>query len=318
MTGATRATGSDRIEHAVGSQGRFSLRLPGGEVEVRGVDGETVRVVDRDGRALDERFQVDRTDGALSLSIRDGSLLGSIFGVRDRASAKLAIDVPRGATVTIETVSAEVEVVDHHGPAQYRTTSGEIALQHVSGPIEINSVSGDIDLDASGPVDLRAQTVSGDVELRAPALTRLELATTSGDVRVDARLVGPGPFSIHTVSGDAEVVGRTGLSIDAKTITGDLSTELPHRSESRPGRRSLVVGGGEASLNFQSVSGDLEVTRPRDELPETERLPGSAIQAPPATVDGGEEGRLAVLRALERGEISIDAAAARLAALDEA
>lgn len=340
----TSTTGSSTLEHAIGSHGRFTLRLPGGEVALQGVDGDTVRVSDRNQRSLEERFQIERTEGALSLAIRDGSLLSSVFGMRERASANLLVEVPRGASVTIETVSADVQVVDVHGAATYRTTSGEIALERVSGSIEITSVSGDVDLDASNAVDLRAQTVSGDVELRSPSFGRLELATTSGDMRVDARFAGAGPFSIQTVSGDAEVVGRSGLAIEAKTITGDLSSDLPHRSDSRPGRKSLIVGDGEVRIAFQSVSGDLEVTEPRDVLSaatgpvETVAPPAQAPSpatppappVPPAPVapaptaasdtsaaDPAEEGRLAILRALERGEISIDDAARQLGALEE-
>lgn len=331
-------TSADRVDHTIGSAGRFELRLPAGSIELSGVEGDVARVVDRNGRSLGERFRIEAGEGSLALSIRDGSMIDAIFSLRDKGTADLRVEVPRGASVTIETTSADLEANGLVGRTQVRTASGDLTFEGVAGRLDIGSVSGDVDLDGAGTLELRVRTVSGEVDLRAPAFSRLEISTTSGDIDIDGLLSGPGPFAIQTVSGDAEIVGRSGLTIDAKTVTGDLGTEMPHRAESRPGRKSLVVGRGETRLSFQSVSGDLEVTAPRVDLPvesvvaalspEPPAAPAApeppAPPAPPALADAAspaprvEDARMAILRALERGEIGVEEAGERLGSLEEA
>jgi hypothetical protein len=101
------------------------------------------------------------------------------------------------------------------------------------------------------------------------------------------------------------------------------------------GRRSLTVGDGAVELSFRSVSGDLRVVDPleargriRDAstgqamaapptppTPPVPSTPPTGLPAPETGVD--DDRRLEILRALERGEIDIDAARAQLALLDE-
>jgi DUF4097 and DUF4098 domain-containing protein YvlB len=188
---------------------------------------------------------------------------------------------------------------------------------------------------AVGALDLRARTISGDLTIRAPRLGRAEIGTTSGDVRLDAELDGSGPFGIETVSGDATIVGRMGLRIEARTVTGELRSELPHRRDASLGRKQLVVGDGAIPFAFRSVSGDLRVTTPRDATaagtieaspavttaPEPPAPPSAPLPPVPSANPGAgsrEVARMDVLRALERGELSVDAAMRRIAEIEEA
>ena len=93
------------------------------------------------------------------------------------------------------------------------------------------------------------------------------MSTTSGDIHLDAALSGDGPFAIKSISGDCTIVARAGLQVEAQTITGDLSSRLAHRTETRPGRKILIVGKPVATLIFNSVSGDLSVVEARDGRP---------------------------------------------------
>jgi len=201
-------------------------------------------------------------------------------------------------------------------------------------------------------------------ELTSPTsgsrVDRFAFTTTSGDLRITSEL-GAGPHTIATVSGDAIVTTRNGIRVSAQTVAGDLSSDLPHSSEGRAGRRSLIVGEGTTVVQFRSVSGDLRVVGPNDgnhlvaptpPTPPVAPTPPAAasaaakleaelaaanadieatnadieatnaqIEAAGAEVgetvaDPGEDARLEILRALERGEIGIDEATKRLAELD--
>ena len=187
-----------------------------------------------------------------------------MFSIGRRSSFDLDVDVPIAAQVTIELASADISVAGVTGPLRVRTASGDIALDGIRGDVEVDAVSGDVEIDAAGGLGVRARTISGDLSLRAPRLGRAAIESTSGDIRIDALLDGKGPFEIQTVSGDATIVGRAGIRVEARTVTGDLRSELPHRRDSGHGRKVLIVGDGGTALGFRSVSGDLRVTAPRE------------------------------------------------------
>ena len=331
----TTTTNGAALEHEIGATGRFHLRQGSGSIRVRGVDGATARVRERNGKDLADSFQIEVGDGSLSLTAPDKIGFDIVFGFSRRSSLDLEVEVPRSAAVSIESVSADLHAGDLSGQLKVRTASGEITLDGLSGTLELDAVSGDVRVTAAGALDLRARTISGDLTVRGPRLGRAEIGTTSGDVRLDAELHGGGPFGIESVSGDATIVGRMGLRVEARTVTGELRSELPHRREAGPGRKQLVVGDGAIPFTFRSVSGDLRVTMPRDSLPAGSVATETAVAAAPeppvppsapeppgppmdASVGGREVARMDVLRALERGELSVEVAMRRIAEIEEA
>jgi DUF4097 and DUF4098 domain-containing protein YvlB len=211
----------------------------------------------------------------------------------------------------------------------FRTASGDLALDGIAGDLQVEAVSGDVRVEARGALDVKAKSISGDFRLRGPRLGRFEMATTSGDVHIDAELSGKGPFSIKSISGDVTIVSRAGLRVEAQTVTGDIHSGVAHRIESSPGRKLVVIGKPGATLAFKSVSGDLEVVEPRDAAAGDEVFPetqGRAAPTMPSASAARDEDpaddrsaaeRLDILKALERGEIDVETATARLAALEE-
>ena len=135
-------------------------------------------------------FAIGLGEGNVSLRAGRG-LDRSIAG--GGATPNLEIELPRRATVVVETASADIEVDGLAGDQRYRTASGEVRLRAVTNRIAIEAVSGDIDVVATGEADVSVRTVSGDVALRAATLRSLQAATTSGDLKVAGRLLGAGP-----------------------------------------------------------------------------------------------------------------------------
>jgi hypothetical protein len=334
MTKTAQGAGT-AVDHRIGPRGRFVLRFASGEVAIRGVEGDTARVRSLDDRSLSDLFAIETGDDHLELRETEKFGLG-IFGRGH--GAELEVEVPHGASVTIETASADIDARDLSGAKRFRTASGEVSLNRLAGGVDVETVSGEIDVDGQAPVDLTAKTVSGDVEVRVPTLRKLDLGTTSGDMKVDAELTGQGPFAIRTISGDAVIVGRSGFRVEAESVTGDLSSDLPGKRESMPGRKVLIVGRPGPTLAFRSVSGDFHVSQPRDAAPQQveEATMTSADQSmptppqPPAPVaprapaappspigtPDADAARLEILRRLERGDISVDEATDQLTRLD--
>jgi hypothetical protein len=322
------------IRHTIGANGRFVLRCPNGDVRITGTDGDQAVVRERNGRDLSDRFEIGTGDGVLELVTKQrfGITISIDNHVWGRGTPNLEVEVPRAADVSVHTASADIVATDLLGRKDFRTASGDLSLDRTGGRLELDAVSGDVNIQAVGVLDFHGRTISGDLRIRAPRMTRLDLATTSGDLWVDAEMTGSGPFSVRSISGDVLLVSRGDLRVEAQSITGDLNSDVPHRRESSPGKKLLTIGRSGPTLAFKSVSGDLQVVEPRDQqVTETmtdidlafsdssDRGPGDAeptTASPAADPDGSRS--LEILRALERGEIDIDTATARLAALEEA
>jgi hypothetical protein len=334
------------LDHQVGPRGKFTLRQASGEIRIRGVEGDRIRVRSlHDDRGLDSIFNITTGSDYVELRQIEKFGLGILsFGRGD--APEIAVEVPHGATVSVETASAEVAVSDLSGSKRFRTASGDLTFERLAGPLDVESVSGDVQVDGQAPLELSAKSISGDLHVRVPRLRRLEMTTTSGDIWLDAQLDGNGPFSLRSISGDVTLVGRSGFRIEAQSVTGDLNSDLPSKRESGPGRKVLTVGRPGPTLSFHSVSGDFHVVEPRDAAPETVAPPtpppppavggaggapaGPPVAAPPAsTASAGrstadpsvaadlDAARLEVLRALERGEITVAEATDRLGTLDK-
>lgn len=304
------------VEHAIGRGGRFTLRQASGDITIRGVEGDTARVRSRAGAdSLSEHFNIETGNGFLDIRQHERLGLGiKLFG--RGSSPELDIEVPHGATIQVETASAEVQASDLSGSKRFRTASGELRLSRFAGALDAETVSGDVDIDGQAPLDLTTKSISGDIRVRVPRVRRLDMGTTSGDIWLDAEMSGDGPFNLRSISGDVTIVGRSGFRVEAETITGDLSSELAHKRESMPGRRVLTVGRPGPTLQFRSVSGDLQVVQPRDSGPEN-AAPPSPPAPPAAPTPEIDASRLEILRALERGEIDVAEATDRLGRLDE-
>lgn len=327
--------------HRIGRDGLLVLSVHDGHVRVRGTTGDVATVRSADGRTLDG---LEIEPGERSLTIRsspraDASGPGSIGpGPRERGNAgrrrtkDLHLDVPAGAKVIVEGASADVDVQGMHGDQRYRSASGDLVLAGVRGSLRIEAVSGDIAIGTDGPSAVLARTVSGDLELRAGSITHLKATTTSGDVDITGRFEGEGPFAIETVSGDATLAPINGIRVEARTITGDLDSDLASRRDDAPGRRAMVIGVGGPTVTFRSTSGDLRVvaaTGPDPVIgvggPAAPPIPPAttppapppppALEPTPAPADV-DDGRLTVLRQLESGDIDVAEAGRRLEALD--
>jgi DUF4097 and DUF4098 domain-containing protein YvlB len=332
------------IDHKIGPRGRFTLRQASGEVSIRGVEGDTVRVRSTDDdKALSEQFSIETGDGFVEMRQLERFGLG-IRMFRGNDSPEIAVEVPHGATVSVETASADLDVSDLSGVKGFRTASGDVTLARLAGALDIETVSGDVELEGQATMELAGRSISGDIRVRVPRLRRLEMGTTSGDLYLDAELNGDGPFALRSISGDVTIVARTGFRVEAETITGDLASDLPSKRESALGRKVLIVGRPGPTLAFRSVSGDLHVVKPRDaapplapDAPDAPQAPAPpalpAVPAPPSPPKAGapatsapgtgadtdtnsDDSRLEILRALERGDITVSEATQRLGELD--
>lgn len=324
---------AQEIEHPIGPSGRFALRVTDPNVEIRGVDGSTARVratieirasseEQADELLAESGLRVNAADGSLELSeVRrdDNALdaLGRIFGRGRGVIETVEVEVPRGAHVEYDGVSADATATELSGAQRYRTVSGDVVLDRVSGSIRVHGVSGDVSLRADAGVSLDLNTVSGDVSAFAPTFDAVRVVTVSGDVEVEGVLDERASHRVETVSGDLSLGISGPLVLEVRGLSTEVEVNVPHRAEGSRERRRFIVGNGGPQVQFSSMSGDVSVWAPRRAAPPVPSVPPVAPLPPvpagkPATLPGDEE-QVEILRALERGEIDVDEAARRLA-----
>lgn len=263
------------VEHAIGEAGSLRLRGIDGPVSLRGVDGDTVRVrviyqvraaseAAADRAIADAQVRLDRGPDRLELDARDrrwGPLdaVAWLFG-EGHVRVGFEAEVPRGASVRVETVSGHVEADGLVGDQRYTTVSAPLDLDAVSGRVEADTVSGRIDVAGDTDLALRSHSVSGGVRASAPHLLDVRLTTTSGSIVLEGTLAPGVEHRVETVSGSLRLGAPGSVTIDMRTISGSVRADPEARVETLGGGRRVVLGDGSARLRFQSMSGSLDVS----------------------------------------------------------
>jgi DUF4097 and DUF4098 domain-containing protein YvlB len=249
----------------------LDIRVPSGDIDLETVEG-TETVVEVSGSPeLEEEARIElrpKRDGhELSVIIEKRSGLFRAF----REEVRVRVTSPPGADVEVSTASADVDARGDFGGAQINTASGDVEFEHVGGEAQVNSASGDVKLvRVDGP--LTVNTASGDLEvvrLQGEGKVRaasgdiwieeadgsLKVQTASGDVEIKS--VREGDVVLQTASGDIEVGIKQGskLWIDAKSMSGETSSELEIGDAPADGEGPMV------EVRATAMSGDIRVKR---------------------------------------------------------
>jgi hypothetical protein len=256
-------------------------------------------------------------------------------------SSDIVIDDVRGE-VRVRTVNGDCSLTRVQGELDLHTVNGRLAGETLSGSARVQAIDGDVLL-VGRLAGARVRTVSGAVELAGPlsASGRYDVTTVSGDATLRLPPNTGASISVRGVS----------VAVDgdlAATVTGDRRRPGRRRWEGD-------VNGGGASVRFQTVSGDLhllslpdEQTAPASETapvferpepagmaPETlqetpvepptdestgpaaaaDALPGADATAASTEQAPDASAQLAILRRLERGELTVEEALEQIEAL---
>lgn len=311
------------VTHDIGTDGALIVSFSSADARLTTVPGTvatvraTFEVSARDETQADEIFDkakmmVEAEVGRLLVAeehMRSG--LAALIGPKhDVDLEEIEVTAPAECRLQVNAVSGDVQSTGFLTSQRYQSVSGDLRVTDTGGELDIDSVSGDVSLKATQPISLKVNTVSGDLRADAPRFERLSASAVSGDISVDGLLAPGTPHSVDTVSGDLRLAVSGGVTVAVRGLASDFHSSLPHRVEGSADRRRLIVGDGSASLNFSSMSGDVDVTFSRlGEPPVTTAAVAASAETPAAAPS---DDRLAVLGALERGEIDVDEAMRRL------
>jgi DUF4097 and DUF4098 domain-containing protein YvlB len=233
--------------------------VPAGEIEITTVDGdESLVVLEGDERLVAQTIVELRGDSLVVDFHARRAMFGITIALGDFSigggSLRVHASVPHGVKARLATASADMTLHGRYAALEAKTASGDLTVRgEIAGPAVVKTVSGDVRLDSVGG-DVRVQSVSGDVGVRTVGGS-LVGKSVSGDVRVDS--IRDGRAELTSVSGDLEVGIAPGSSVDvdASSLSGDLSSDVPLASE--PGEH----GGPTVVIRGKTVSGDFKVTR---------------------------------------------------------
>jgi Putative adhesin len=265
------------------------------------------------------------------------------------ASGDVRIEGVRGE-IALNTMSGDVRVVRTSGDLALQTASGDLVVEGASGRLTAQTASGDVRVASAQIEGFHIQTANGDILLDAllTGAGPFRVQTASGDVRLTLRRSAAGgedpavSLAYQTVSGDAHVPqpfrktghrlwragsGDSGPHIEVTTVSGDLTAGFAAASSFAP------------SSSTTSPVDNVPPAPPTPPAPPVAPVqPSSPTEPAPLSVDWAanevdvtaakarpeaaqstvqdDGGRLAVLEAVERGEIDVEEALRRLEAAD--
>ncbi len=249
-----------------------------GSIEVRTWDRNEVRITGSLGDGV-ERLEID--DGGRKLSVRVRYPRNS----RDSEPTTLVLEIPRQASLDVDSVAASVDVQGVAGDElEIDSVSGAVtavgaprkaSIESVSGDQKLNLNSREVDAESvSGRITLRgrisggieAESVSGDIDIdtRGERLGKLDVNTVSGDARVRTGIADSGRFSFESVSGDVRLAlpANASARVEAKTFSGDIDAPDANVVRKRYGPGASMehrYGTGGGSIEIETFSGDVRL-----------------------------------------------------------
>ncbi|RUO76896.1 hypothetical protein CWI84_11095 [Idiomarina tyrosinivorans] len=206
-----------------------------------------------------------------SISVQGVSMDTEINDIKGGTSIELVSGDVRASQlakqVSLSTVSGDIHSVDMRGDVRLESVSGNIEDTGSSGDSgEYSVVSGDLNI-SSQMQDVILQSVSGDIRASLGSVKKLELSTVSGDTSAEFTLLDGGDIEASSVSGEMTLnfVGEVNAAFDINANAGGdiqnmLSSDEPREAKYGPASSlEFSVGNGSASVDINTVSGDIRV-----------------------------------------------------------
>jgi len=262
------------------ADGTVSISNIAGSVDVWGWSRNQVEITGELGDDVEELI-FERHGNEIEIKVKTGRRNSHDI------DSDLTIRVPQASSLEINTVSADIDVVDVTGEQSLESVSWDIETQAHASDMDVNSVSGDLEVEGdnqpmrsrlstvSGDIDTEnlagevgAESVSGDLVIVNGAFDRASLGTVNGDIVFHAELLDGGRLDIETVNGevDIEFAGEISARFDIETFNGDIRNcfgpDAVRVSEYAPGYElKFTEGDGAGRVTVETLNGDLRLCK---------------------------------------------------------
>jgi DUF4097 and DUF4098 domain-containing protein YvlB len=231
----------------------IKVQIPSGDVELETVGGTTaeVELEGLDELIEDARVELRPKGDGHELAVETHRRSG--FRLFRGADVELRIKAPHGADVQVSAASADIEARGRFGDVAIEAASGDVSLERVDGDAKVQTANGDIEVEWIGGTG-KLQAASGDISV-GEAAGSLKVSTASGDQEIGS--VASGEIALQTASGDIEVGVKQGTKvfIDARSMSGDTSSDLEVGDVPPEG------DGPAVEVKATAMSGDIRIRR---------------------------------------------------------
>jgi hypothetical protein len=232
----------------------ISVCVASGDIKVRGWDRNQVRARSSDAPEIELR----RSGPGDSAPAKEIAVLTSDDERRQPASCMadvdIELDVPRGASVKVQTRDGDIQVTDVSAveaksmngdihldgvkrAAEADTLGGNVSLRNASGSAKLHSVGGSVEALEVGPGaagdTFEAATVGGDIALEKSSYLKVEVGSVGGNLNISGPLARSAHYELKTISGDIHLSlpPDSSFRLDAKlSQNSELSTDFPLKS----------------------------------------------------------------------------------------
>jgi hypothetical protein len=264
---------------AVPAEGVIHVHCIRGEVKIVGWDRAEAQVTgELDDLATSLDFDTRGEVTAIRVRMPE-------HGINRGDGSDLTLRLPRGVTLRVDVVSADVTVEGMAGPLAVRTVSGDVKASGAGTLIKVSTTSGDVDLDGgsdrvrvnttSGETtirmaasDVQVDSVSGDVELALQAFDSVIANTVNSDLEISGELRPNGRLESTSITSevDIELAEPVNARLDIRAgpggeIDNDLSEHEPATLLSSDTSLEVTLGDGSGQVLVRTVSGEIKLER---------------------------------------------------------
>ena len=256
-------------------------------------------------------------------------------GDRAGATVDYTVHMPAAGALRVKNVNGAIAVTGLTNRSEASAVNGSVSLVNLSGQIDAGTVNGSLKAAGlSGAAKLN--TVNGSLDLTSTDLARLDARTVSGGIRAAFTIAADGRYEFATTNGSCELTlpSESRCTLRMESVNGGVECALSHTtvsSEMRPAFSSWegAVNGGGAPVSVRTVNGRLRMlaapVSAAAVAPAANATAGDAPAFTPTakTTAGGtsaggsapkaaeparppEHSTMDILRAVERGELSVD------------
>lgn len=267
---ATASMAADRpvnLTKPFASDGSVSIENVAGSIRVNGWEKNEIKVVGTLGEGVEDLgFTVAGNKATIEVKLKRGLK-------HHNGDADLQISVPRGVALSVETVSADIDVAAVERSVDVESVSGTITLTGRARDVKVESVSGNVTVkgalarvnaeSVSGTVRLEgisgeidAETVSGSIEVSGSEISNASCESVSGNISFTGGLSREGRYSFDSFSGSVtlQLPDDTDADVSMSTFSGRVVNELTGTKVSGK-EASLTLGDGGADLEINTFSG---------------------------------------------------------------
>ena len=246
--------GSEKLERSmpVDSHASITLCVMSGQLTVRAWDKTDLRVRSTDADSLELRRIDKAKDPATPPARVDVMVSDKQTAKMDcQAFADVEMDVPKDATVQVQTRDGDISVTGVSGVyagsqngdiiieraskfVEAGSVGGSIVLRNSTGRINLSSAGGGVEASSVRPITsddiFEVGTVSGDIRLERIGNPKIVVKTVNGTVSMSGPLVKSGHYGFTTMGGDVFLMmpNDSSFTLNARvTENTDIVSDFP-------------------------------------------------------------------------------------------